>query len=267
MICAIWSRTRSSCSSGSECVYRSVLFHPFVTVPLTIRSIALRRYYMWLMPTLAFVIPTLLPAWLNGESLYNSFYVATMLRYTISLHSTWLVNSAAHIWGYKQYDRTIKSSDNIFVSVAAYGEGWHNYHHVFPWDYKAAELGNYRLNFTTAFIDFFARIGEWSAYLRADLLIDFCIFPSDGFGAGWAYDLKTVSKEIITRRAARTGDGTSNFSDCIPNGAQHEHEQQQHHHHHHSHENSIWGWDDEDMLQLDRENALITHKEDKEHAN
>lgn len=40
------------------------------------------------------------------------------------------------------------------------GEGWHNYHHVFPWDYKTAELGNYRYNITTAFIDFFAKIGK-----------------------------------------------------------------------------------------------------------
>lgn len=39
-------------------------------------------------------------------------------------------------------------------------------------DYKTAELGNYRMNLTTAFIDFFAKIG-------------------------WAYDLKTVSKEIV----------------------------------------------------------------------
>lgn len=62
----------------------------------------------------------------------------------------------------------------------ALGEGWHNYHHVFPWDYKAAELGNYKLNMTTAFIDFFAKIG-------------------------WAYDLKTVSADTVRKRVERTG--------------------------------------------------------------
>lgn len=40
------------------------------------------------------------------------------------------------------------------------GEGWHNYHHVFPWDYKTSELGTYYLNWTCALIDFFAKIGE-----------------------------------------------------------------------------------------------------------
>ena len=69
------------------------------------------------------------------------------------------------------------------VSIMALGEGWHNYHHVFPWDYKTAELGNYKYNFTTAVIDFFARIG-------------------------WAYDLKRVSTEIIQKRVERTGDGS-----------------------------------------------------------
>lgn len=57
---------------------------------------------------------------------------------------------------------TIKSSNNIFVAVVAFGEGWHNYHHVFPWDYKTAELGNYELNITTAFIDFFCWIGIYT---------------------------------------------------------------------------------------------------------
>ena len=74
-------------------------------------------------------------------------------------------------------------AQNKSVANLALGEGWHNYHHVFPWDYKTAELGNYSMNFTAAFIDFFAKIG-------------------------WAYDLKTVSPEIIKKRVLRTGDGT-----------------------------------------------------------
>lgn len=69
--------------------------------------------------------------------------------------------------------------------MLAFGEGWHNYHHTFPWDYKTAELGNYRTNTTTLFIDCMAKIG-------------------------WAYDLKTVAPETIKRRVERTGDGTHN---------------------------------------------------------
>lgn len=56
--------------------------------------------------------------------------------------------------------RGIAPANNRFVAVAALGEGWHNYHHVFPWDYKTAELGDYSMNVTTAFIDFFAKLGK-----------------------------------------------------------------------------------------------------------
>jgi stearoyl-CoA desaturase (delta-9 desaturase) len=69
------------------------------------------------------------------------------------------------------------------VAAIGVGEGWHNYHHVFPWDYKTAELGDYLLNITAAFIDFFAYIG-------------------------WAYDLKQPSKELVQRVAQKLGDGS-----------------------------------------------------------
>lgn len=79
--------------------------------------------------------------------------------------------------------RRISPSENLAVAIVAMGEGWHNYHHVFPWDYKAAELGNYKYNFTTALIDLFAKIG-------------------------WAYDLKRPSEELVLKTAERYGDGT-----------------------------------------------------------
>jgi stearoyl-CoA desaturase (delta-9 desaturase) len=79
--------------------------------------------------------------------------------------------------------RNIYPSENFLVSIFALGEGWHNYHHTFPWDYKASEIGNNRINPTTHFIQFFARIG-------------------------WAYDLKTAPMSMVKRRVERTGDGT-----------------------------------------------------------
>lgn len=57
--------------------------------------------------------------------------------------------------------RSIAPADNTFVSILSFGEGFHNYHHVFPWDYKSSELGYYSLNFTKTFIDFFAKIGKY----------------------------------------------------------------------------------------------------------
>jgi len=83
--------------------------------------------------------------------------------------------------------RSFLAADNWVVALLAIGEGWHNYHHTFPWDYKAAELGLYRFNWSTLFIDFFAWIG-------------------------WAYDLKTVPEKVVRARVQRTGDGSQSHS-------------------------------------------------------
>ena len=45
------------------------------------------------------------------------------------------------------------------VSVLAMGEGFHNYHHTFPYDYSTSEWG-FRLNVTTRFIDTMAWLGQ-----------------------------------------------------------------------------------------------------------
>lgn len=74
-------------------------------------------------------------------------------------------------------------AENIGVAIVAMGEGWHNYHHVFPWDYKAAELGDYKFNITTMWLDFFSKIG-------------------------WAYDMKTPSKDLVQKTMAKYGDGS-----------------------------------------------------------
>ncbi len=46
-------------------------------------------------------------------------------------HSTWLVNSASHISGYRTYKTTDDSRNNWWVAILAFGEGWHNNHHAF----------------------------------------------------------------------------------------------------------------------------------------
>lgn len=77
--------------------------------------------------------------------------------------------------------RFIKSVENKIVSLAALGEGWHNYHHVFPWDYRTSELGC--VNWSTAFIDAFAKIG-W-AYDCTYLPTVFLIILSNWTNKSW----------------------------------------------------------------------------------
>jgi len=54
------------------------------------------------------------------------------VRMVAVLHVTWMVNSASHIWGYRNYETGDDSRNNWVVSLLAYGEGWHNNHHAYP---------------------------------------------------------------------------------------------------------------------------------------
>ena len=131
------------------------------------------------------LFPSVVPWYFWGEDGYVAFFVCFALRYVTVLNFTWCVNSVAHMWGNRPYDKTISPVENIIVTTGAAGEGFHNYHHTFPHDYRASELGM-KYNFTTMFIDFMTFIGQ-------------------------AYDRKTMSQELIDRRKARTGDGTEGF--------------------------------------------------------
>jgi stearoyl-CoA desaturase (delta-9 desaturase) len=53
------------------------------------------------------------------------------LRLVATLHVTWLVNSAAHTFGYRTFDTPEGSTNCWWVGILAFGEGWHNNHHAF----------------------------------------------------------------------------------------------------------------------------------------
>ena len=70
-----------------------------------------RRLYLLLVPTICFLFPVWVPCYFWKETLFNSWY-STLTRYALTLNGTWLVNSAAHIWGVKPYDKNIGPTEN-----------------------------------------------------------------------------------------------------------------------------------------------------------
>ncbi len=54
------------------------------------------------------------------------------LRTVIGLHSTWLVNSATHMWGRQRFTTHDDSKNSFWVALLTFGEGWHNNHHAYP---------------------------------------------------------------------------------------------------------------------------------------
>src|ERR1700726_35670 len=56
----------------------------------------------------------------------------TFVRTVFGLHSTWLVNSATHMWGSQRFITGDDSTNSFWVAILTFGEGWHNNHHAFP---------------------------------------------------------------------------------------------------------------------------------------
>jgi sn-1 stearoyl-lipid 9-desaturase len=52
-------------------------------------------------------------------------------RLVIVYHCTWLVNSATHKFGYRNFETTDNSTNCWWVAITTYGEGWHNNHHAY----------------------------------------------------------------------------------------------------------------------------------------
>lgn len=71
--------------------------------------------------------------WWGGLYMATSLVVWGMfVRLVYVLHITWFVNSATHMWGYRNYETSDESTNLWWVAVVAFGEGWHNNHHAYP---------------------------------------------------------------------------------------------------------------------------------------
>jgi stearoyl-CoA desaturase (delta-9 desaturase) len=54
------------------------------------------------------------------------------LRTVVGQHATWLVNSVTHIWGSRRFETRDTSTNNWWVALLSFGDGWHNNHHAHP---------------------------------------------------------------------------------------------------------------------------------------
>ncbi len=85
--------------------------------------------WLWAQGLVLLAAGTMYGGWMTGLS----WLVWGMcVRMTFAYHSTWFVNSATHLWGYRNYDTRDHSRNLWWVALVAYGEGWHNNHHAHP---------------------------------------------------------------------------------------------------------------------------------------
>ncbi|WP_417441360.1 fatty acid desaturase [Idiomarina sp.] len=62
--------------------------------------------------------------------------VIGVLRLVLNHHTTFFINSLAHIWGKQPYTDKNTARDNGVLAFLTFGEGYHNYHHIFAADYR-----------------------------------------------------------------------------------------------------------------------------------
>ncbi len=92
------------------------------------------RFYIPLAITFTFLLPMGIAA-LWGDW-FGGLFVAGLLRLVLNQHFTFAINSVCHVFGKQTYSDSHSARDNWFTALFTYGEGYHNYHHEFPSDYR-----------------------------------------------------------------------------------------------------------------------------------
>ena len=92
------------------------------------------RHYLAIAVGMNVGVP-LLAGWACGD-IAGVFLLGGLLRLVVSHHLTFLINSAAHIFGSQPYTSQNTARDNAVIAVLTFGEGYHNFHHLFANDYR-----------------------------------------------------------------------------------------------------------------------------------
>lgn len=117
--------------------YQAHRYHDYSNVrDLQNNKIVMWQHNNYLLLTVVtnFGIPLLLGV-MTGHVL-GMLLSAGFLRLVLSHHFTFFINSLAHIWGSQPYTDENTARDNGLLAFVTYGEGYHNYHHIFEYDYR-----------------------------------------------------------------------------------------------------------------------------------
>lgn len=97
----------------------------------TVPDLSKQAYYRFLDRFHIPIVLTSLPIlyWIGG---FPFMFWGAFMRVTLMLHITWFVNSAAHTFGYRNFETADSSRNCWWVALLAAGEGWHNNHHAAP---------------------------------------------------------------------------------------------------------------------------------------
>lgn len=92
------------------------------------------RHYLKLALGMNLLLPAAVGA-LHGDIL-GGLLIAGALRLVAVHQITFFINSLAHTWGKRPFTRDNTARDNGVIALLTFGEGYHNFHHLFQWDYR-----------------------------------------------------------------------------------------------------------------------------------
>lgn len=92
------------------------------------------RNYIAITSVMNLALPLLLGLALGD--VIGTFLLVGLLRLVVNHHVTFLINSLAHVWGTRPYTESNSARDNPVLALLTYGEGYHNFHHMFQSDYR-----------------------------------------------------------------------------------------------------------------------------------
>ncbi|CEL10603.1 hypothetical protein ASPCAL13720 [Aspergillus calidoustus] len=139
------------------------------------------RYFIPLSVTMCLVVPALV-SWMGWGDFWGGLLYAGLWRMVVVFHCTFTVNSLAHWAGQQPFSRTITARDNRLVGLLALGEGYHNFHHEFPMDYRCG-FRRYDLDMTKWVIRLLATLGlATHLHTVSDVVIQSCREPHRGGG-------------------------------------------------------------------------------------
>lgn len=91
------------------------------------------HYTLWFLVS-SFGLPIVVG--LLADRFWGCLLFAGFVRIFFVNHVTFLINSWAHYFGNRPYSTKITARDSLFCALLTWGEGWHNFHHRFPFDYR-----------------------------------------------------------------------------------------------------------------------------------
>jgi stearoyl-CoA desaturase (delta-9 desaturase) len=154
------------------------------------------QWYLYLILIVGFGIPTVV-AGLGWGDWRGGYFYAGAMRLCFVHHSTFCVNSLAHWLGETPFDDKHTPRDHVITALVTIGEGYHNFHHQFPMDYRNA-IKWYQYDPTKWFISFCQMVGL-ASHLK--------VFPDNEVKKG---QLTMELKKLKTKQDSITWPTSSN---------------------------------------------------------